>query len=489
MNKRFLFVNLSIECGFNTGINHGIAFLVPLLRKRSYEVACLNIRSVIRVEDFRNKIKEFNPSIVGFSCTSHQLKYLTKYSKAIEGFGNILQIAGGVAPTLEPEWILSRSAVNGVCIGEGEIPLDDLLNNIENKRDIFTTQGFYWNVNADIKKNLIPQFVPDLSDIDFPDYSVFDRSLVTNNKSLYIMLSRGCPYNCNYCCNGAKRGVYSSSKGYFRIPSVEYSIGLIEKVIVHYPETEYIGFEDDLLIANKTWFESFAREYRERIKIPYRMCVRVECITPDIARALKKSGCSRASVGLESGNDRLRSELLNRKHSNNLLMEKCQIIKDAGIDLFTFNIVGFPFETKEQMGQTLELNKKIDPNEGLCTFFYPYRGTELYRICQENNLLKTDDEMIEITNYNTKPSVKMTAAGERDCIYFQRKISNYLWQQKELTEISRLPGLIRKPLFVIYRLVGPMLRAVPLLHKIGRRFFRLLGVRTLVMRSMKNKTK
>ncbi len=473
MNKNFLFINLSIECGFNTGVNHGIAFLVPIVRKHFYNVNCLNIRSEISAKEFRNKIEDFNPSIVGFSCTSHQLKYLIKYSRELEKYPQILQISGGVSSTLDPEWILTRTAIKGACIGEGEIALDNLLNNIENAQNIFDTKGFYWRINGQIKKNSIPQFIIDLSTIDFPDYTIFERDLVTRGGDLFIMLSRGCPYNCYYCCNKTLSNVYPSSKGYFRLPSVEYSIKLLERTIKQYPEVEFVHFEDDLLIANKNWFENFAEEYRTRINKPYRLCVRVECVNPDIVKALKYSGCKRALLGLESGNENLRNNLLNRKYSNSLLIEKCKMIKEAGIDLSTFNIVGFPFESKKEMMETLQLNRKIASNMGICTFFYPYKGTELYRICREENLLKNEEEMIEITNYNTRPSVKMTAKQEEDCIYFQKKISDYLNRQSELTEVARLPWGIKKIFTIIYYQIKWILKTMPPVYRIAKRLLKI----------------
>src|SRR5208282_4764831 len=169
----------------------------------------------------------------------------------------------------------------------------------------------------------------------------------------------------------------------------------------------FIGFEDDLLIANRTWFESFAQEYKKRINKPYRLCVRVECVTPEIVKSLVESGCKKVSLGLESGDERIRRELLNRKHSNDLIIEKCRMIKDAGIHLFTFNIVGFPFETEQEMKETYEINLKIAPDSGVCTFFFPYPNTHLYLLCKDNDLLLEDNEALAISNYNTKPGIRM----------------------------------------------------------------------------------
>ncbi len=99
--KKILFVYLAVEGGY-IGLNHGIAALVPLAKKYAYEVTNLTLDVAISSEDFKNKIKKINPSIIGFSVTSPQLAFLEKYSKAIESDTDILQIAGGQAATLEP---------------------------------------------------------------------------------------------------------------------------------------------------------------------------------------------------------------------------------------------------------------------------------------------------------------------------------------------------------------------------------------------------
>lgn len=479
MNKKFLFVNLSINCGF-TGVNHGIAYLVPVVRKHSYEAECLNISQEITDEEFGSIIHDLDPVIVGFSCTEHQLRYLVQYSKELVKYPRILQISGGVASTLEPQWVLSRTSVNGVCVGEGEIPLDNLLDNIDRKQDIADTQGFYWRTSNTAKKALCPAFVSDLSTLDFPDYTVFEEGLVSCGGNLNIMLSRGCPFSCYHCCNAALRGVYPSSQGYFRLPSVEYSVALLERVIGQYPETRFIGFEDDLLISDKNWFERFADEYRKRINLPYRVCVRAECLDKEVVELLKHSGCRQASLGLESGNEYLRREIINRQHSNNLLIEKGKMIKAAGINLFTFNIVGFPFEGRREMKDTYELNRRIAPDSGACFFFYPYRGTQLYQICARKDLLKSEEEMLKITNYCTRPSIRMTSVQEKDCIYFQKKIWRYLVRRNCLFKISRLPsGAGKYPLAMLYWLMA-ILETHPLLKKAARRFVRMFGLKAFI---------
>ena len=425
VSKKFVFVNLAVG-GYNSGINHGIAYLVPVVKRHSYEVSCINIMDQMSPEEFYGKVCSLEPSIVGFSSLSHHLKYLRMYSAALRSRPEILQIAGGAGPTLDPESAFTESALRAVCIGEAEKPLDNLLKAIEENADISSVEGFWWSLPEGIRKNPVPQFVSDLSTLDFPDYSVFDRDLAYHNSALLVMLSRGCPNNCSYCCNKALSGVYPSGKGYFRLPSAKYAINLLKRLVAEFPEARFIDFEDDLLIADKRWFEDFARRYKESIGLAYRVCGRSEFIDKDIVAFLKSSGCKAVYVGLESGNEHFRKTVLNRQYSNELLLDRCKMIKAAGIGLFTFNMIGFPSETKSHMRDTFMLNRRIKPDMGVCAFFYPYKGTRLYEICKQQNMLKDESEMLDIANCRTCPSIKMPARHEADCLKYYKRISNYL---------------------------------------------------------------
>lgn len=418
-NKRFLFVYLAVAEGY-AGASYGISYLAPIIRKHAYDVSLLAVTTDISTEEFRKKVEGFNPSIVGFSCTSPQFKYLKKYSEALESNHEWMLICGGSLPTLDSQTVLTQTAIQGAAIGEGEQSVDKLLENIEKGRSVYDTPGFYWNIDGTIKINQIPTFIADISQLDFPDTTVYEDWMVCNcNHELEIVLSRGCPYECHYCSNKALKDMYPSSAGYFRIPSVTYTIALVEQLVKRYPQARNLSFNDDLLIADKKWFASFAEAYGEKIHLPYRLNVKPETITPEIVTHLKDSGCYMAMIGLESGNEQLRKKLLNRHYSNKLFYEKCKLIKDAGLRLATFNIVGWPYETKEEMMETLEMNKKIGADAGVCTYFYPFRGTVLYNLCKKEGFLK--DENFR-SNYNTGPNIRLTKVSEEDCIQMHNEL-------------------------------------------------------------------
>jgi radical SAM superfamily enzyme YgiQ (UPF0313 family) len=65
-------------------------------------------------------------------------------------------------------------------------------------------------------------------------------------------------------------------------------------------------------------------------------------MTQEMAQDLADAGCVLVSVGIEAGNDRIRQEGMKRNMSKESIINGCQMIRDAGIKLKTFNILGIP---------------------------------------------------------------------------------------------------------------------------------------------------
>ncbi len=427
LEKKFLFVHLSVG-SFFSGINIGITSLAPVVKKNSYQVKVICLEKDISSEEFRETVENIAPSIIGFSATSTQMMYLEKYSKAVSSIPGLLKIAGGVGPSIEPDHVLENCHIDGLVVGEAEIPLDALLCNLNQGCDITGIKGFYWKKDGKIIKNPGQEYEMDISVLDFPDYTIYDNSEVyfSDENHIRVMLSRGCPYNCYYCCNNSIRNAYPSGKGYYRVYSVEYSIEFLKKLKKQYPKTGFIEFDDDLLIANKKWFLQFAEEYKKHINIPYGLCVRVEAINEEIVRVLKESGCEMVYMGLECGNEEYRRKYLNRKYTNDMFIEKAEMIRASGIKLFSLNMMGLPFETPEHISETLALNKRIKADNGICYFFYPIPKTYLYNLCKENDLLFDELGTIEYSdNYNIQPCIKMPSKTRKFALAKQKELTSY----------------------------------------------------------------
>lgn len=276
--------------------------------------------------------------------------------------------------------------------------------------------GFWWRLpDGDIIQNPILPLEPRIESLSFPDYSVFDTERICSASSgwIAILLTRGCPYNCYYCCNHALKGIYPNQRNYVRIPSPLHAINIIKNSLKYYKNVKGINFADDLLIFNQQWFEDFASLYRKEIGLPYTCNGRIEHFSGKTIEILKKSGCKMVYVGIESGNEWIRKNLLNRRHANLEIIDCFKRIREHGISTFAYNIVGLPFETKQHMRETLLLNKKARPTSGVVFYFYPYPATKLLNICRDFNLLSR--EMEELSGYLERPAIRLTHCTEKDC--------------------------------------------------------------------------
>jgi radical SAM superfamily enzyme YgiQ (UPF0313 family) len=200
-------------------------------------------------------------------------------------------------------------------------------------------------------------------------------------------------------------------------------------MVEDYPEVKSIDFQDDNLVANHKWFLDFAEAYREEINLPYCILAKPESVNENMVRVLRESGCFKVNVGLESGSEIVRKNILNRPMSNEAFIKKAKLIKDGGLELFTFNIVGFPVETVEQIDETVQLNRIIETDDGVCTFFYPFPETELYKEAKDKGILLEESELMNITNYLTAPGLKLNKDVLKACKNTQNELKNFFVRQ------------------------------------------------------------
>jgi len=428
---RVYLIYLDINTGYSPGLHHGLASLSAAIRQKDHVVAFHHLLNEEPPEVLSDKVLQFNPDIVGFSLTTNQRKYLEKYSRAIYHQSKVLQVAGGVHATIDPVDVLSVDSIQGVCIGEGEQTFPNLLKKLDVGESVLDAAGFWWRTQKGmIKQNPVPPLDPDLSKLPYPDYSIFNVNEINEASSgwMAMMVTRGCPHSCSYCCNHVLSCIYPNKKDYVRVPPVEYAIGMIKNNLSCYPGVKGISFADDLLVWHKEWFKVFAGRYRREVGLPFMCNARPEYLTEDICSALKKAGCILVEIGVESGNEWLRNFLLKRRESNDQIVKAFQLLRHFGIQRFSYNILGFPFETKELMEETLSLNKRIRPEMGAVFYFFPYPGTRLHSICKEFGLLSKSSE--ELSGYLERPAINLTHCEIKACKKVYYKLKLYLLSRR-----------------------------------------------------------
>ncbi len=450
MAKVYL-IYFDINTGYYPSFHHGLAYLVGTLKSNGHDIFLSHLKNTNIYDELIHSLEKEKPEVIGLSFTTNQKKYVHHLFDKTSLSAKVI-IAGGVHCTLVGEQIFHEFPnIHGICIGEGETAINELCIRLDRNDPYNSTPSFYFKTDDGVIKNNILD-LKNIDSLSMPDYTLFDYNQIIKDNGMCfpMMLSRGCPFNCHYCCNHVFKENYPNKTNYVRFPSISRAIAVIKNNLRLFPKTEKVIFADDTFTLNKTWITEFCETYKREIGLPFLCNARVETINDDVVRLLKNAGCVSIDFGVESGNEWLRNNILNRRHSNEKIKEAFHITKKYGIKSFSFNIIGLPFETREMAQDTVKLNLELQPNFGKCFYFYPYPGSKLYQLCLEYELLKENYD--SVSGYLESPSVKEIFMSYSDIKNFSDKMQIFFYGRLIFSKI-KLPVLIENFLIKILFLI------------------------------------
>ena len=155
-------------------------------------------------------INEFKPDIIGLTAMTFQYSTAKKIANVIkENFKNIIIVLGGYHATLMYNEIYNsedKKYFDIIVRKEGEITFNDLVNKIENKKNLSEIKGISYCINNKVYHS------PDAEIIDLNKINIPDRTLLKNSTHYWynfilnkyesatvLETSRGCIYSCKFC--------------------------------------------------------------------------------------------------------------------------------------------------------------------------------------------------------------------------------------------------------------------------------------------------
>lgn len=350
-------------------------------------------------ENYARSIAELKPDVIAFSVMSPHWYPMEPYFEIIKNMLPEMPICiGGYQAMLSQDQTIENPNVDFICVGDGEYAIGNLVQFLRGSKD-GAVDGMWEKLNDGEVFRTEPHQIGDLASLPFPDYDIFEKdgSFDDVNTSIFgpkekvvlpVMTGRGCPYRCTYCCNTPLLDNWKVKKEFLRKYDPEDMVTELIRLRDRY-NVGYFEFWDELFLSNLKFVRAFFAIYKERIGLPFSINSRVEVMNEKFCAEAKEAGCHTIWFGIESGDETYRSTMLGRKMKNTQVIEAARACKAAGINRLTFNIVGMPLETAENMRQTLALNKLIAPE---FFFFFPYiplRGTPLYDRAKAEGLLLT----------------------------------------------------------------------------------------------------
>lgn len=166
----------------------------------------------------------------------------------------------------------------------------------------------------------------------------------------------------------------------------------------HY-ELDFLKFHDeDFLLRPMDHIQEFAMLYKQEIGIPFVIETNSKSINKRKARILREMNCVSVSLGVESGNEKLRKSILNRKDSVSDIKNAVKILNNEGIRTVAFLMLNIPFDSREAIFDSIELVRQSGVRIPTVGIFFPFEKTKARNLAIENNFFRPDDVSVYRTD-------------------------------------------------------------------------------------------
>lgn len=395
------------------------------------------------------QIKNSAADLVGITnLFTAQLDNAIKVAEIVKKINkDTLVVVGGNHSTVQPEdFFCKTEAVDIACLGEGEYTMLEIAAARKEQRDWRNILSTAVKRDNRVKINQQRPYIQNLDTLPLPSYHLLDleRYFSLNKKgfsgrpawrypgserAVSFITSRGCPFNCVFC------SIHLHMGKQWRQHSPEYVLKHLEFLRKEH-DVKHIHFEDDNLTLDIERFkEILGGLLQSRMDITWDTPngIRADMLTKELVEGSKKSGCTYIILGVESGEQRVLNDIIDKRLDLAKVIKVAQWCKETGLDAMAFYVIGFPAEKFEEMKNTvdfaLRLMKDYDvtPNIFIAA---PLLGTRLYETCKEKGYLRQEpsgDNLAIITGGGAAESlIKTEDFGPREiAIAMKRFIRSY----------------------------------------------------------------
>ncbi|MBU1627051.1 B12-binding domain-containing radical SAM protein [bacterium] len=367
----------------------GVLYLSSIAKRMGHEVdvTCIHLPS------FVNDAREFEPDVIGYGIVTGSHNPFIEINRKLKEYIDFQGIFGGSHCTFFPE-VIHEDGVDSICRGEAEEAFADYLNVLDTGESPEKIDNWWFKKNGKIIENPLRALNEDLDSIPFPDRDLFRRfGNLRNEKTAFVITTRGCPYNCSYCFQHAFREMYQGKGKLIRSRSVDNVLDEVQEIKEKFP-LQLVIFIDDTFNLDEEWLREFSEKYPTKIGLPYHCLLRGNLVTENVVRYLSSSGCVSVKMAIESADDDLRNGVLNRGISKEKLLNAASLIKGSKMKLLTQNILGIPGGSLEKDLETLKMNITIKPSYLFATLMQVYPKTKICEYAKKTGVYDGDTSSI-----------------------------------------------------------------------------------------------
>ncbi|MBI4217170.1 MAG: cobalamin B12-binding domain-containing protein [Chloroflexi bacterium] len=347
----------------------GLLYLAAAFERENISVSILDVGAKgLTLAETMAVLETDRPLVVGISAMTPVLQGAVQIAEEIKRtFGDAIRIAlGGAHISADPRFIERFPCFDFAITGEGELTFPALVKRVLGGEKI---QGLHRG-----------EALQNLDDIPFPARHLLDQSDYQDKSAM--IATRGCPFNCYFCSRPAvaKRVRHRSPQNI-----------VTEMKSLCDLNGRYFQFQDDTLTVNRTFTLALCEEIvSQGLKVKWTANTRIDLVDEELVASLSRAGCYTLVFGIESGNQRVREQVIGKRFSNEQILKVMGWCRKYAIDVDGFFMIGHPTETEKEVRETVDFMQRSGFNIVGLSIPTPFPGSNLYEIALQAGVVSND---------------------------------------------------------------------------------------------------
>ncbi|MBF0118036.1 MAG: cobalamin-dependent protein [Desulfobacterales bacterium] len=370
----------------------GLAMISAAMKHEFLDVVLFDAHAYhLKRKEILHLIRNEQADIIGFSVMSYQYPQVISLVKDIKRiFPKIIVVLGGPHIGADYSAVMRKNPEIDIAVrGEGEYIMPQIVKSLSEGYSLKGVKGIAFKKDSEIIITEQPEYIFDLDALPYPDWESLPVKrywdvFTTRKNYARILGTRGCPYQCSFC------GAHIIMGKKYRKRSPMHVIGEL-KMLYDYYHVREILFNDSTFNIDNEWVSEICEGIiKMGHPIIWRCNVRADRLDKEILKLMKRSGCVKVVMGVESGDENV-LKLMNKGENLEQIYKGMEMLKELKMPSDHGFILGMPGETINSLKNTINLACSV--KSGIVTFSLatPFPGTQLYAYAQKEEGFSVED--------------------------------------------------------------------------------------------------